>query len=199
MNNISNINLLIERDQLLRENNSLQMELTKLAGRLKRLEEQWNTLCQQHLKAAEKPRQIEKAAKEATVTVPHALKIIGPPQFVRSVNQVLTQLQCYAPDRYVEAILYLPKVQLVCLCKEHDFAANSSGLFTIDGSGDNSLQKNTFDWFKSVYFHEVGHNVRGRQEHNWSELAANQYSEMVQAEVNMMQERIKKIRELRGL
>ncbi len=110
------------------------------------------------------------------------LPISGPLPFRQSVKRILKELETHAPHRYRQVLGFLPKAEYTT--RHSDFAGRSDGLFTIDGSGDNSTQRNTYEWFRFVFLHEVGHNVKGEQENDWSEDAANAYAHRVTSELN---------------
>ena len=106
--------------------------------------------------------------------------VIGPNAFCSSVEKVLTELKENAPMRYREAVLYLPKAEYVPY--RTGFSGRSDGLFTLDGSGSHTWQLNTYERFRSVFLHEVGHNVSYKF-NDRSEESANTYRDVVLREL----------------
>jgi hypothetical protein len=115
-----------------------------------------------------------------------SLPITGPPQFRESVERVLKELREEAPHRYREVLGYLPKAEYA---PGNPFAGRSDGLFTIDGGGDIPMgnghhRANSYEYFRFVFLHEVGHNIAMQQKNDSSEEAANAYADKVVKEVN---------------
>ncbi len=113
--------------------------------------------------------------------------IVGPEEFCISVDRVLTELKHEAPRRYLEALAYLPKAKyrknLSARRGNESVSGRSDGYFSVDGSGDNTKQLNTYEWFRFVFLHEVGHNV-GYRINDYSENYANNYAKQVISEIS---------------
>lgn len=110
------------------------------------------------------------------------LPIAGPPPFRQSVERVLQELRENAPHRYKEVIRCLPKAKYDPSL--HPRASGmSDGRFSVDGSGENSKQLNTYEWFRFVFLHEVGHVVSQKKGLGSGEWAADAYANMVLEEM----------------
>jgi len=65
------------------------------------------------------------------------------------------------------------------------FSGKSNGTFTVDGSGINNEQLNTYERCRFVFLHEVGHNVAMKERDDSSEESANAYANMVLRELRL--------------
>lgn len=120
----------------------------------------------------------------------YPLPVIGPPQFQKTVERVLTELREYVPHRFREALAFLPKAEYVERSEEYKFAGRADGLFTLDGTGHIPLgngmyRKNEYADFLYIFLHELGHCI-GRTSATapyHSEEEADAYAFLVQQEI----------------
>ncbi len=101
--------------------------------------------------------------------------ILGSDQFQTTVNRVLDELEQRTPNRYREVLEYLPKAEYDPSIIHIPAHGLSDGRFSLDGSD--------YGYFRWVFLHEVGHQVEGLNNHNWSQEAANTYANQVIAEI----------------
>lgn len=124
-------------------------------------------------------------------------------EFSLSVLAVLTILHDYNPQRYQEAITYLPRVRYDPNLKSNRHpgkrvSGRSDGSFSLQGyrkvtkrryMGEEETEEEKqaslkdFRRFFWVYLHEVGHNLSGKQYGDWSEVSANRYADLVMEEL----------------
>ncbi len=67
------------------------------------------------------------------------------------------------------------------------FSGRSDGLFSINGSGELSDGKwlNSYEWFKFVFLHELGHDVHIFLSDDRSEVSADEYAKQVLDEMGI--------------
>jgi hypothetical protein len=94
----------------------------------------------------------------------------GNPQFSPGVNRILDELEQKVPEHFREVLEYLPKAEYNASLGGYSY---SDGRFSIDAS--------RYENFRWVFLHEAGHNIRGKQNNDWSEEAANDYANQVTA------------------
>lgn len=108
------------------------------------------------------------------------ITIKGTQTFIDNVRFILKELYEYLPERYGQAIRCLPEVvysQNPLYGRDgRRVLARSDGKFAIDGSEN-------FGNFRHIFLHEIGHKWCGKQYNDWSEQAAEQYSQTVLAEL----------------
>jgi hypothetical protein len=140
----------------------------------------------------EKEEEKENQKKYGTYYKRKSLPICGDQQFTQTVERVLQELKNNAPNRYQEAIGFLPEAwyfdpihfdyfglfnrngSVAGYIKE-PFAGRSDGRFSIDGSD--------YYYFRRVFLHEVGHCVHIVRDDNHSEEVANNYRDQVLREL----------------
>jgi hypothetical protein len=142
-------------------------------------------------------KQLAKESKERFEYGPYCKRevfpILGDRQFTQTVERILQELKDHAPRRYREAVGFLPTAfqfdpvnfdywelyrrnGTVHGYVSKPFAGRSDGDFALSGYED-------YYYFRHVFLHEVGHCVRGRQNDDWSEDAAEGYAAMVEREL----------------
>jgi hypothetical protein len=110
--------------------------------------------------------------------------ISGPELFCRAVLRVLDELQAKAPERYQEAVTDLPKAHYdpdAVHALYPNAGAHSGGEFAVDGTG-------SYEGFRRLFLHEVGHNVARRERGDRSEEAAEAYAQQVAGELQRWDE-----------
>ena len=110
--------------------------------------------------------------------------ISGPELFCRVVLRVLDELQAKAPERYQEAVTDLPKAHYdpdAVHALYPNAGAHSGGVFAVDGTG-------SYEGFRRMFLHEVGHNVARRERGDMSEAAADAYAQQVAGELQRWDE-----------
>lgn len=101
--------------------------------------------------------------------------IAGPPQFIDAVQRLVSEARELAPHRYREALEFFPHA-FYTPERRHEFAGRSDGLFSIDGSD--------YEFFRWVFWHEVGHCVCYHNNHDLSQESANAYADTVVRELD---------------
>ncbi len=150
-------------------------------------------LAQKKLEAEKKFNLHKEAALKAGLAPRTDLHIVGPPEFMCSTYRLLDELKDKAPNRYQEVIQYLPQA----VYESYLFpsaSGTSCGEFSLDGSGNDIGQVNTYERFRFVFLHETGHNVKTNQNHDRSQEEADEYAHQVIRELDRNETRIDKIR-----
>lgn len=110
----------------------------------------------------------------------------GNQPFLDSIQRVLDELREKAPYRYEEVIHFIPKAEYVP-SMTGTLAGRSDGLFSINGSGELRAGKwlNTYEWYRFVFLHEVGHCVHTFLSNDHSETSADAYAKQVLDEMGI--------------